>query len=365
MRLSGLAISVTVALVASQVPIVESRQAIQIQPPPRDVVKRAEPTGTARIRGRVVSADRGTPVRRANVSLMSAGPTPSMRGAPPELAPGGPPTGRSNQPMAPRRATTDSEGQFEFAGLPAGTYRITASPAQYSSQYLSMSYGANRPMGMYWAEQGQSIELKDGESFDKVVISLPRGAIITGRVTDPENNPLSGVAVMAAEAEAGRGGPMQRMMMIGLQQADEDTVRTASDGTFSLRLKEGTYDFTFKREGYAPAVFRRGPLFGKPRFDVLRLLVDAHQPRVHQRGDEVGGTVARGVSVERARLGANRHHELAAWARCRGRRGRARRGCRRRRRAAAGNQTAGKRPNHGYSEKGGQNLTDRPTSWPL
>ena len=195
MRLSGLAISVTVALVASQVPIVESRQAIQIQPPPRDVVKRAEPTGTARIRGRVVSADRGTPVRRANVSLMSAGPTPSMRGAPPELAPGGPPTGRSNQPMAPRRATTDSEGQFEFAGLPAGTYRITASPAQYSSQYLSMSYGANRPMGMYWAEQGQSIELKDGESFDKVVISLPRGAIITGRVTDENAEPLARVQV--------------------------------------------------------------------------------------------------------------------------------------------------------------------------
>jgi len=195
LRLSGLAISVTVALVASQVPIVESRQAIQIQPPPRDVVKRAEPTGTARIRGRVVSADRGTPVRRANVSLMSAGPTPSMRGAPPELAPGGPPTGRSNQPMAPRRATTDSEGQFEFAGLPAGTYRITASPAQYSSQYLSMSYGANRPMGMYWAEQGQSIELKDGESFDKVVISLPRGAIITGRVTDENAEPLARVQV--------------------------------------------------------------------------------------------------------------------------------------------------------------------------
>src|SRR4029453_17094218 len=117
MRLLALVVIATVGIGAGQIPVSQTQ-------PPRDIVKRAEPTGTARIRGRVVSADRGTPVRRANVSLMSAGPTPSMRGAPPELAPGGPPTGRSNQPMAPRRATTDSEGQFEFAGLPAGTYRI-------------------------------------------------------------------------------------------------------------------------------------------------------------------------------------------------------------------------------------------------
>ncbi|HEU4937247.1 MAG TPA: carboxypeptidase regulatory-like domain-containing protein [Vicinamibacterales bacterium] len=195
MRLSGLIISATVSITAAQVPVVEIRQTIQSPQPPRDVVKRAEPTGTARIRGRVVSADRGVPVRRASVSLMSAGPAPAMRGAPPELAPGGPPTGRSNQPMTPRRATTDSDGQFEFAGLPAGSYRIIAAPAQYSSQYLSMSYGANRPMGMYWAEQGQSIELKDGESFDKVVISLPRGGIITGRVTDENAEPLARVQV--------------------------------------------------------------------------------------------------------------------------------------------------------------------------
>jgi protocatechuate 3,4-dioxygenase beta subunit len=218
MRLSGLAISVTVALIAAQVPIVESGQAIQIQQPPRDVVKRAEPTGTARIRGRVVSADRGTPVRRASVSLMTVAPPPAMRGNPPELAPGGPPTGRSNQPVTPRRATTDSDGQFEFAGVPAGTYRVIASPAQYSSQYLSMSYGANRPMGMYWAEQGQSIELKDGESFDKVVISLPRGGIITGRVTDENAEPMARVQVYTMAFPPG----MSRAQRMGAGTSTDD-----------------------------------------------------------------------------------------------------------------------------------------------
>ena len=38
---------------------------------PRDVVRQPEPTGTGVIRGRVVTADTGSPVRRANVNLQA------------------------------------------------------------------------------------------------------------------------------------------------------------------------------------------------------------------------------------------------------------------------------------------------------
>src|SRR5262245_12214620 len=174
MRLPALVVIATVSVGVSQVPVSQTQ-------PPRDVVTRAEPTGTARIKGRVVSADRGAPMRRASVSLGVVIPPGATRGAAPD-----PSTGRAGQPapMAPRRATTDSDGQFEFAGLPAGSYRVTASPAQYSSQYLSMSYGARGASGPFWSEPGQSIELKDSQVVDKVVITLPRGAIITGRVID-------------------------------------------------------------------------------------------------------------------------------------------------------------------------------------
>src|SRR5574339_748789 len=155
MRLSGLVICATGALIAASAPLVETRQTVPIQQPTRDVVKRAEPTGTARIKGRVVSADRGTPVRRAMVMLSVVMPRPGTRD---ELVGQLANAGRAGQPVtigpqtmtiSPRRATTDGDGRFEFAGLPAGTYRISASPAQYSSQYLGMSYGATRPMGMY------------------------------------------------------------------------------------------------------------------------------------------------------------------------------------------------------------------------
>src|SRR4029453_7613086 len=115
MRLLALVVIATVGIGAGQIPVSQTQ-------PPRDIVKRAEPTGTARIRGRVVSADRGTPIRRANVNLSVVMPPAPMRGALPERATGmrgAPPTGRG-QFMTPRRATTDIEGQFEFAGLPAG-----------------------------------------------------------------------------------------------------------------------------------------------------------------------------------------------------------------------------------------------------
>ena len=44
---------------------------------------------------------------------------------------------------------------------------------------------------------------------------------------------------------------MRRVVFSGMMEEEEDLVRTASDGTFTVRLKEGTYDFAFKREGFA------------------------------------------------------------------------------------------------------------------
>ena len=67
--------------------------------PPRDASRPAA-TGTARIRGRVVSPDAGAPLRRARVALQS--PEAGSR----------------------RVVTSDAQGRYEFADLPDGRQAI-------------------------------------------------------------------------------------------------------------------------------------------------------------------------------------------------------------------------------------------------
>src|SRR6476659_9508148 len=158
MRLPALVVIATVGLGAGQVPVIQTQPANQ---PPRDAVRRAEPTGTARIKGRIVTADRGQAVRRATVSLSAVPPSPPARGnadgnsglSDPSTA--GPDRANVAALILPRRATTDSDGPFDFRGLTARSYRVSASPPQSSPQYLSMAYGASRASAPFWFEPGQ------------------------------------------------------------------------------------------------------------------------------------------------------------------------------------------------------------------
>ena len=86
-------------------------------------------TGTARIRGRVLSADTGTAVRRAQVRV--SGPDIGMK-----------------------VATTDEGGRFDFVGLPAGRFILAAT----KSGYVSVQYGQTRPF-----ESGKPIELAEAQ----------------------------------------------------------------------------------------------------------------------------------------------------------------------------------------------------------
>jgi hypothetical protein len=176
--------------------------------PPRDVVRRMESgaTGTGVIRGRVVAADTGNPIRRASVNLspMNASMPPGggrgVSGGMPVMVSGivsgrSPQTSASASMARPRQATTDSQGGFEFTGLPAGSYRIFASASQYSPQYLGMAYGGKKPNGPGSSDLGQPVQLTDGQTFDKAVITLSRGGVITGRVTDETGDPVTRVQV--------------------------------------------------------------------------------------------------------------------------------------------------------------------------
>lgn len=197
--------------------------------PPRDAVQRPEPTGTGIIRGRVVAADTGSPIRRAMVNLSPAAPpTPPPGTAARPPAAGATMTTRavmvdgvprqatgsvsfSTGPMGrPRSATTDAQGAFEFTGLPAGTYRLQASAGQYSAAYLSMAYGAKKPNGPGMFDPGTPIQLGEGERFDKAFVALPKGAVITGRVADDNGDAMARVQVYTMFLAPGSTRP-QRM----------------------------------------------------------------------------------------------------------------------------------------------------------
>jgi len=131
------------------------------QPPSRD--RRADDIkpGTATIRGQVVAADTGVPLRRAQIRAFNIG------------GPGG-------------MAETDAQGRFELTQLPAGRYNISASRAGY----VTMQLGQRAPN-----QPGTPLELADGQVADKVGFALVRGGAISGRIADEFGEPVSGAQV--------------------------------------------------------------------------------------------------------------------------------------------------------------------------
>jgi hypothetical protein len=130
---------------------------------PRDT-RPAVSAGTGIIRGRIVSAETGEPLRHARVELAA----PEMRNS--------------------RAVPSDLEGRFEFQHLPPGRFTVWAS----KNGYVTLSYGQHRSF-----QAGRRIELAAGQVFDQAAITLPRGAVIAGRVVNDLGEPVSGIRIGA------------------------------------------------------------------------------------------------------------------------------------------------------------------------
>ena len=194
---------------------------------PRDARQQPTATGTSVIRGRVVAADSGAPIRRAQVRAFSS----DMRGS--------------------RLASTDGQGRFEFRDLPAGRWELTASKAGF----VSLRLGQRRPF-----EAGTPVELRDAQVVDRADIALPRGAAITGRVFDEFGDPVAGARLQVLRYQLVQG--TRRLTPTGVDDQSDDT------GAFRLfGLTPGDYyvsatvralpvdDPTVDAAGYAPTYF--------------------------------------------------------------------------------------------------------------
>ena len=96
---------------------------------------------------------------------------------------------RLNSSSPPRPVPTDADGQFKFAGLEAGIYSVTASAPSY---ILPPRDPFNAAPNYY-------------RIGDSVTITMIKGGVINGRVTDAEDKPVVAVRVRALMVRAAYG----------------------------------------------------------------------------------------------------------------------------------------------------------------
>jgi hypothetical protein len=182
---------------------------VQGPQPARDTSALAK--GTASIRGKVVTADSGRPIRRAQVMVSGSDGGES------------------------RTVSTNALGVFEATELPAGRYTITVT----KSGYLRLQHGQRRP-----GEPGRPTEVSDGQKIQNLDLSLPKASAITGRVTDELGDPMPNASIF----------PMQWRYFRG----ERRLVPVSGGGPFNRTDDTGQYRITGLEPGdyYVMAVTR-------------------------------------------------------------------------------------------------------------
>ncbi len=82
------------------------------------------------------------------------------------------------------RDTTDAEGNYRLANVPAGRYNVIAIAPAYVGPSESASGGT-----------GKAVNVAEGEVVEKFDFALVRGGVITGRVREAEGSPVIGERV--------------------------------------------------------------------------------------------------------------------------------------------------------------------------
>lgn len=167
----GLTLALTVSLSAQQPPPPPPPQ----PPAPRDTSP-VVPTrlGTGLVSGVVTLGDDArTPVRRAVVTLLSS------------------------DGLDPRSTISDDEGRFTIGGLPEGRYNLQA----LKGAHLTMAYGARRP-----GRAGTALVVGVGARLTDVHLTLPRGAVLGGRIMLDDGQPLANMQVMAVPTRLSTAG---------------------------------------------------------------------------------------------------------------------------------------------------------------
>ena len=152
------------------------------QPPPGQ----SKPKGTSALRGRVLAADSNQPLRKATVIAFSD--TVRLTWA----------------------TLTDADGRYELKGLPAGQYAVSATKVNYTW----VARGSDKALGI-----GAPVTVVDGQAIDGLDLKLQRAGVITGRILDEFNEPVSGVQVAVLRLQSVQG---KRRLVFGRSTTTND-----------------------------------------------------------------------------------------------------------------------------------------------
>ena len=186
------------------------------------------------LKGVVVAADTGAPMRRAQVRAVGA------------RQPGQP--GDHHRRAGPLRAAR------------AGRAAATRSRRRRAGS-SRLQYGQRRP-----GERGTPVDLPAGSTIEKITIGLPRGSVIAGRIVDEFGEPLTGAQVQVLRyayvngarqlRPAGPGRPHRRPGVVPRLRAAARRVRRHRRRCARIAARGGCpVPTTSRRRGYAPTYF--------------------------------------------------------------------------------------------------------------
>ena len=178
----------------------------------------------------------GAPIRRAAVSLVIEEP--------------------DREASRVEAMTADTNGQFEFTGVPAGRVQVTASRVGYFD-YDNIWNGE--------PEEPQWQTITPGQRIQGVRIALYRGGVVAGRVRDEFGEPAAGVEIDVLRREPGNSGGGVRTTSSPITPTTDDTgafrVWGLPPGDYIVGARPNRFvadapaDEEARRQGYAATYF--------------------------------------------------------------------------------------------------------------
>jgi hypothetical protein len=176
--------------------------ALHAQSLPRDTALPQQANAGA-IRGRVIAADGGEPLRNARVTI----------------------TGPSSVP----RIFTDGDGRFLFSNLTFGRYVLLVRKAGY----VETRFGSRRP-----ADPPMWIQITAESPVFSAEVRVPRSAAISGRILDEQGDPIA-LAQVSAERVIRTDGRVSTTTMASATTDDLGEYRLGGlpDGRFAVSAR--------------------------------------------------------------------------------------------------------------------------------